>query len=746
MAKLKSKKSSKLKGLSNFGILGTINLYSRLYTAWRTKGYFLKPERGQLGNDEIFYSVNRVYTNNGVKKPYFIDEFPPVVRKGLITDLRRSINREVSNFNSERGADEFCKVNFVTVGENFKLDFSDSRIKGRVRHWSRQEARMKNSLKDNQTLEDELTSDKYSEGTKRMVKSYRLMRELKNQNASFFKSQFIVELHASTDDVLEIAEKTLEDWRFNVSDKLRVKTLFYQANEYYTSFSPLGDRKTAKSSLLKKMFLGDVLPDETINSLSVLTQGGTIGDDMGVIHGMDVLSREPFAMDVGNNKGAQNILVTAQTGQGKSVFVKSALGYYDLMGFRTITLDYEGDEYDYMGGLLDAQRISVSGTNTKYVNTLSIGRLTGDEAIDKELKLEAINMTERVFDILMMDNMNPDGMNIREKALFDELVRQVYMDAGVRDEDPNTWYKSERVTFYTVYVKLLDIKDNQTQVVEMFGKESVSRMELSLSRYFEPHGSLNHYFRNPISVDELLETDHLIFSFGMKGKDEGDGIDKGLALRQLFVNYLTMLKANYNKSKGYKTVLFLEELQRYLLHPSSGGVVANFASGGRKRGLVCYFITNSPSQLMGLRNSSNNNVSVHVKTIISSLTTLFIGALSSEDMELLVEEFSLDDARGNLRRLVDVAQQNNGMSPLKNCFFVRYKGQSTFIKAVCHPELLELPLFQTDSKQKVDDEYEERLKYGITEQDEYIQGMTNYSGFENKHFKDASEYQKEIEV
>lgn len=731
------------KSLSDFGFIGTINLYARLYTAWRTKGYFVKPENNELGNDEIFYSINRVYTNNGIKKPYFIDEFPQTISKGLITDLRRNINREVTNYNAERGATAFCKVNFVTIGENFKLDFSDYRIKGRVRHWSRQEARMQNNLEADQTLEDELTSDKYSEGTKRMVKSYRLMRRLKDDDAGFFKSQFIIELHASSDEVLEVAEKTLEDWRFNISDSLRLKTLFFQANEYYTSFSPVGDLKTAKKSLLKKMFLGDVLPDETINSMTVLTQGGTIGDENGVIHGMDVLSREPFAMDVGNNKGAQNFLVTAQTGQGKSVFVKSALGYYDLMGFKTVTLDYEGDEYDYMGGLLNAQRISVSGVNSKYVNTLAIGRLTGDDSIDLDLKKDAIEMTERVFDILMTDDQHVTGMTTEERALFDELVRQVYQDAGVKD-DPNTWYRSENCTFYTIYLKLQDIIKNQTQLLNKFGKPTLDRMSLSLSRYFEPHGSLNHYFTNPISIEELLESDHLIFSFGMKGKDEGDGFEKGLALRQLFVNYLTMLKANYNKAKGYKTVLFLEELQRYLLHKSSGSVVANFASGGRKRGMICYFITNSPSQLLGLRNSVDNSVAVHVKTIVSSITSLFIGALSGEDMDLLIDEFSLGDARGNLRRLVEVAQQNNGMSPLKNCFFVKYKGQSTFIKAVCHPELLELPLFQTDTKQKIDDDYEEKLQYGLLEQDDTIQNITKYSDFDDTHIKNSSEYRDAV--
>src|SRR5699024_1719046 len=128
------------------------------------------------------------------------------------------------------------------------------------------------------------------------------------------------------------------------------------ANEYFMSYSPMGNNKHPRRSMLRKMHQGDVLPDSILNNMSVLTHGGTIGDRVGVPHGVDVMTRNVFAIDVGVGNDAKNFLLTAKTGQGKPVYVKSALGYYDLMGYSTVTLDYEGDEC--------ATRFGMKSTNT----------------------------------------------------------------------------------------------------------------------------------------------------------------------------------------------------------------------------------------------------------------------------------------------------------------------------------------------------------------------------------------------
>lgn len=711
----RAKKGAVKSTLGKMPIVSTLNLYSRLFTAWRTKGRMDVPERNSLGKDKIFYSSNRLYTTKGVKMPFFIHRLPVSVNKGVITDLRNDVLDEIMDYNVMYDTRDTCKVNFITLGEHYNLDFSNYKTQGRIRHWSKREQKVMNELEAGNTLEDELNSDKHNLDTVRMVKSYRLMMRLKEEKAAFFKTKFIIELEATSDEALEVGRKVLSAWTFR--NEIDVKGIFFQSNEYYMSYSPLGNNKLPRKSMLRKMNPGDVYPDEILNNMSVLTHGGTIGDRLGVPHGIDIFSRSVFSLDVSKGTDANNFLLTAMTGQGKSVFMKSAIFYYDLMGYSTVILDYEGDEYTYLAALLGANRVSISGGSSQYVNTLEISGLTGDDDIDMALYEEAHSMTENVFNILMTEDDRPTGMRSSHKALFDELVDRVYRQAGVIKKDPTTWHNSKKCTYYTLYDELLKIASKKSTTYGRFKKEDVNEMVNVLGRYFEEKGARNHYFVNPISVGDLLDNKHLVFSFGMKGQDSESTDSTSLALRQLFVSYLTMMKANYNKSRGKKTVIILEELQRYLEQPQSTKVVAGFASGGRKRGMVIYYITNSPDAMMSARDMVDESIRAdyarNMKTIVDNLTMHIIGALPRVGMETMIERYDLEDATPHLLYLSDVVHSQGG-HPFKHAFFIKYKGQSTVIRAVCHPELIKLPIFSTTIEQDMDLEDDDgiKLEYG----------------------------------
>src|SRR5699024_10934432 len=135
----------------------------------------------------------------------------------------------------------------------------------------------------------------------------------------------------------------------------------------------------------------------------------------------------------------------------------------------------------------------------------------------------------------------PNGMDDYQRTLFDVLIDRVYRRVGVLVDDPRTWNLSSECTYYTMYEELLDIARDKSSTYENFNRESIDRMKIVLGRYFEKSGSMNYYFRNPISVESVLKDRHMVFSFGMKGQDEAQTDSKSLALRQLFVSYLTML-------------------------------------------------------------------------------------------------------------------------------------------------------------------------------------------------------------
>lgn len=734
----------KKSALGEIPIVKTLNLYSRLLTAWRTKGLLDKPEDNTLGKDEIFYSNNRVYTTRGVKKPYFVHDLPKEINKGIITDLRLNIMDRINGeLNRSHGRNDRCTVTFITIGENYKLDMNNASTRGRISYWSRQERRIADNMDFDTTLEEELSSDKHNESTVRMVRSYRLMKQMNEEHAGFFKTKFILELNATSDEALEEGEKGLMDWAFRNGD-IKLKPLFFQANEYFMSYSPMGNNKHPRRSMLRKMHMGDVLPDVILNNMSVLTHGGTIGDRIGVPHGVDVMTRSVFAIDVGSGKDAKNFLLTAKTGQGKSVYVKSALGYYDLMGYSTVTLDYEGDEYAYLGSLMGANLVSISGGSTKYVNTLAISNITGDDETDTQLLMDARNMTEKVFNILMQSDAQPSGMDEFQQSVLDDLIDRAYRKVGVVLDDTSTWHRSVDSTYYTLYEELLKLVSSRDSGYNLETVEAMGKMQMVLKRYFEKSGPMNTYFKNPISVNEILTSRHLVFSFGMKGQDEGQMDTKSLALRQLFVSYLTMLKANYNKARGKKTVVVLEELQRYLEQPQSAGVVANFASGGRKRGLVLYLITNSPASLIEGRASAGSTMDTNIKTIVDSISMQIIGGLEQQPMDVLVNTFGLHDARASLEFLVEAASSEGG-HPYKNCFFIKYKEQSVIVKAICHPELIKLPIFDTTIIQKTDEEEGDiELMYGVKQNNDLINDIAPVEEGDLEYLEDGQAYEREI--
>src|SRR5699024_7306160 len=158
------------------------------------------------------------------------------------------------------------------------------------------------------------------------------------------------------------------------------------------------------------------------------------------------------------------------------------------------------------------------------------------------------------------------------------------------------------------------------------------------------------------SVQEIIDKKHVVFSFGMGSSAEATKDEMSLALRQLFASHITTLMSHYNVRHNIKTVVFLEELQRYLKLRYSGDIIAKFVSGGRKQGMITYLITNSPSELLSLTDSMDDEVQKNASTIMSGVTMFLIGALYKRDMENLIQEYDLNNARGVLNQLSSIVE------------------------------------------------------------------------------------------
>src|SRR5699024_9593095 len=425
------------KGYS-FGPIDAINLYTRLIADKITKGRQDNPEEyleeeESLGEKEFFYSVNRIFTSKGIKKPYFI-QLPEYIDRGFITDLRSDIDDTVTAYNMANETNENVSVTSISDGKNYKVDLSQGRMQGRFKLWAKQYERISAKMQE-QSLEDELKSDKHTKDTRHKVGSYLYMKEaVEKEKASFFRTNFIIELVASSDDILDEADRTLREFMYKT--EIEQKEIFIQTNGYMRSYTPMSANQD--NTLLRQMNPRNVFADETLSSLTVPTHG-VVGDPFGQYYGIDVLSRRYITIDMFGGSDAQNILLTARTGEGKSNYAKMLYTFYPLdPRFGTVVFDYEGTEYTPLARIIGANIISLSASSGRFVNTMVIGRPIGDPKIDDELKTNAQESTVRVFDLLIDEE---NGMTSEQTAILSSAIKEVYIDFGVT-EDMKSWINS----------------------------------------------------------------------------------------------------------------------------------------------------------------------------------------------------------------------------------------------------------------------------------------------------------------
>jgi hypothetical protein len=669
-------------------LFSSFNFYGRILVSLITKGFKDVPKEDEvLADNHFYYSINRIYTKSKVKKMFFLKELPRMLDEGFLNDLKREVEEKSMQVNRTYGINSKCELVDIIVANPYELNFSTFRNRSRMMMWKRRYEEAIKQYGGNNVLDELVQKKDISDSKDRnrwMIESWLFVKKAKEEEkSSFAKTTIILELVADNDDILFECEKTLKDYMFR--NEIKYSEVFLQSNEYNKAFSPAGNEQ---NNLLAKMTKSTILNDNIITSFDIPTHGN-VGDDKGLYFGTDIYTGLPIFYDLRKGSDAKNILISANTGEGKSNFLKGLFSSVDILGMNSITLDYEGDEYTPIGNLYDASFIKVSGENSRYFNTISIGDLTGDPDIDPGLKKEAVGVTQRVFSLLL-DEKN--GMTFQETSIFSDCINRVYDKFGVT-EDPLTWKFSKGCTYFHIYGELVEMS-KEDYFVKEYGQH-IKDVVIKLRTYFEFDGINRSMFNNPINLEELLGTRHIVFSFGMKGLDESLINTKELSLKQLFVGYITTLISNYNKSKGKLTAIYLEELQRYLMHAHSGSVVANMVSGGRKRGMILFLITNAPLQLFSSLNT-DEELKKHVEAILGNINGLVLGRMKEKVSTTIAEYFNVEDTIPSLNLI------NEG-GDMKYSFLINYNGESSIVKYLFHPDLLETPLYKTRKDQEEED-------------------------------------------
>ena len=639
-----------------------------------------------LETSNISVGYSHVESDVQVSKYYMIRSMPMYLQSQIFDYIRtRCISSGV-------------KINFYMYSEPHTIHWDSTEMKNQMDVWRRiienDPKRGKQSVFDyRDTRGTNIVKERILQSTMYFNKS-----EL-DYKRSLCKVSFIVEFTAKKDEesLLNLTDALTKFKSICATSEIKYKELRINLPDWLTRISPFSLRKIPE---VDKFMSYRILTDDVFSNFNAYKQG-RVGYD-GISLGIDVLSKVPVLKKIkGDPDAAENWLISAESGGGKSYYAKTMLTYLLADNFVVTVMDYEGDEYDNIAAYVkesnpeDVKIVSMGKGSTIYFDPMEISDLTGDNDIDAELKETAESYTLAIFRVICCGLEGQ--MTLWEESVVSEAIRRVYDDAGVTD-DKNTWHLSKGLRVGMVYEVMKDMVQSKDFVDEdndnVKHKAAIKLVETA-SIYFEEGGAKAGTFKNPMSVNSLYKAKLIIFSFGMRGATASQTDPTILALKQLSVANVTIQISNYCKYiRHCFNVKVWEEFQRYGEIKGSAEVISNAMTGGRKRGDVNILITNDLQAIL----DEDNPVAVRLS---QNFTSMAIGRIRNKEVrerfcrkfdkpEMIAKAYNSDNNVGG------VVAKTNSTNKYRNAFCLLLdNGKQAIVKVMLPKSLRESKLFKT---------------------------------------------------
>lgn len=605
-----------------------IELYDDLYFSkqiqnWTDRGRRLPHQQGEIGIDFV-----ASYDGDNITFYYLIQAMP----RKLLIDFKDNIRRQCR---------QGVRVNFLNLIRGHQIEWESVQMRSRLRvlHQVGEENDSKgvNAYNLHQNLS--------SIGKQSWVEdslSYLAVAD-RERNRSLLKSSMLMTISGKRGENFDDSVKLIEDYTRNIG--IQLNRVLYDIPEVLRYFSPFS---RVPSKGINGIIPTQVLTDEILARYTVYNQG-TLGVS-GLYFGTDVYSRFPVLKRVKpKDDTAENWLVTAETGGGKSHGIKSIILQLLADNYNGTIMDIEGFEYipiaNFMSHKSKVVVLNMAEGSGKYFDPVEIFDKTGIPDIDASAKNLSLNFTLAIYKTLL-------GRAYDEDTWFDtvinDAVSETYSEAGVTD-DPNTWERSKGLTLFRVYDKLkeLRVKEHRKDA------EYLSRLDKTIaivSKYFESDGTRSSVFAERVSVSDIIDADLLVCSFGMAGKSPQSVDEVQLALMQLGAAQLSHQRSIFSKSQGKYNFKIWEEFQRWGKFPGSENTIGVAVTGGRKLGDVNIIITNAVGQI--LRDDRFD--------IFGNTTSFLIGAIGDKDVRTdLCNRLSIPEMIPELDRIAAAAKTDD---------------------------------------------------------------------------------------
>lgn len=532
------------------------------------------------------------------------------------------------------------RISFISTFEKTTIDWGSSQMKARMRNWRAIEQEQEDV--DEYNLFENLNAlDTQSWRKDSLV--YLSTAQLRRKRRMFkFRSIMLVSgvrgqnFNDTIKELVSICK----------SINIKISRIIGDVPEYLRVFSPFSN--VYDQDVIQQA--GSVtIPDELLSRFNTYGQG-TIGRS-GIYWGTDIYSCFPCLKPVKRTtETAENWLITAETGGGKSYFVKGILVQLLAQSiFNGTIMDIEGFEYiplaNYLSNHDNVVILNMGEGSGAYYDPVEI-IVTGDEALDADMYSLSTSFTLSLFKCLLG---NTDTQDEWIDIVINDAVSLTYGKAGVDPSDMSTWKNSAGFTLFDVYNTLKSLRsagDSKRAVSAMFShslyeeklgvgtkmsQNDVNRLITSnegyqaaidmciakVSRYFEPNGIRASLFTNRIDIEDVKDAKLVICSFGMAGKSPNTVDPIQMALMQLYSANISHLRSIFSKKAGKFNFKLWEEFQRWGGFPDADKTINVALTGGRKLGDVNIIITN---KVIDMLNDDKFGV-------FSNVTSFAIGAI-----------------------------------------------------------------------------------------------------------------------
>jgi len=676
-----NKKSNKDRSIEN-----KLKLYDYIISNFIRGDGIIEPTE-ELNIDTVEFDYNSVSSTSYITKYYLIRNFPDYVKERLFDDIRNQCLKAG------------VKINFHIYGQSETINWDSDEMKNKMAVWKR--SADKEKTRDTDVFDERKNRSRRIQVERTIESMDYLNNSEMEYKRSLCKISILIEISGKRGNkgkyIKNMRETMTMLGNYCSVNGIELKALKLNLVDWLQVLSPfsLSYIKEVNQKLPRRVVTDDILA--TMNGY----KQGKIGKT-GLPLGMDVHSKMLVLKDVLSKEDkAENWMVIAGTGSGKSFFIKHLIDWVLALGLPVSVIDYEGDEYVTRAKYFRqsdksfAEIVSL-GNGGIYCENLHIPSLTGVEDVDSTLKKDAIENTVKTFTIIVRKG-NDDALGNDEKAIISTAIKHVY-DSVLVTDNRKTWKNSLKVNINMVYEELKYLVKNNyfyDPSNDNLKQKAAISMVNACSTYFEPGETNYGIFKTPISVEKLFNAKFVVFSFGEKGKD-GDQIDPVLIqLKQSSVANITTQLSNYHKYVMHqRNVCIWEEYQRYSKLKGSASIIVNKVTGGRKRGDFNMIITNDFPSIL------NDDVNPTNATLRDNITTYCIGKVkSTSTIKKFCETLQFEDLEETIKLIASSTKNANPKYHLSFCLMMDGMDKAV-VKVLLPKGLRQSKLYQSGVQEK----------------------------------------------